>query len=426
MLLNFLHIEKKFPAAYILFVGTCVSQAIAIGGVPFLARIYSPSDYGILAVFISVSNIIGVVSCARYDIAILLPKGLTEMVSVIRLAFRVLTWVALSTLAICASLYFANKVDFFGKTVIISSWLWFVPMSVFALGLQSIISQFSNRAQWYESIAKAQISQSFFSFFTCALLGICLLHYVGAMGLIIGTLVGQVVNIFVNVKGRLKRLFRILYAKPYSPATANKYIDMPCYSMPEALLSAFLQQIPVLSFSWIFGSSVVGYYAMAQRLVLLPVVLVGGVLSKLLFREYAVTYNSGRPINGLLLDTWVKYASLALIPALLLFFTSGWLFKAFLGASWAEAGKMVEIICVLGYFSFLAALSSPSHVVLRMQHVSLLFSATTLVVKCLIILVGKHSSVSVYTMLWCFVLWDITTILAMNALAYRKACKSYG
>ena len=58
----------------ILMTGTTMAQAIPIAVLPILSRLYSPDDFGVLAIFISLSFIFGSIANGRYELAIVLPK----------------------------------------------------------------------------------------------------------------------------------------------------------------------------------------------------------------------------------------------------------------------------------------------------------------------------------------------------------------
>lgn len=44
--------------------------------VPILSRLYTPDAFGTAAVFVSIAGIISIVSCFRYELAIMLPEQL--------------------------------------------------------------------------------------------------------------------------------------------------------------------------------------------------------------------------------------------------------------------------------------------------------------------------------------------------------------
>lgn len=53
--------------------GVSIGQAIPLLISPILTRIYSPEDFGILALFLSIATLISVISSGRYEQAIMLP-----------------------------------------------------------------------------------------------------------------------------------------------------------------------------------------------------------------------------------------------------------------------------------------------------------------------------------------------------------------
>ena len=57
-----------------LVTGTTFAQIIAVLASPLLTRLYGPEAFGFLALFTSITSIIGVIACMRYELAIMLPK----------------------------------------------------------------------------------------------------------------------------------------------------------------------------------------------------------------------------------------------------------------------------------------------------------------------------------------------------------------
>ena len=85
--------------------GTAFAQIITILASPILTRLYSPEAFGFLAIFISITSIIGVIACMRYELAIMLPKSDEKAANL--LALCLLSVVAISGLTVPA-LYFGS------------------------------------------------------------------------------------------------------------------------------------------------------------------------------------------------------------------------------------------------------------------------------------------------------------------------------
>jgi len=54
--------------------GTTITQAIPIAISPILTRIYTPEDFGVLALFVAITAIFGGIANGRYELATMLPK----------------------------------------------------------------------------------------------------------------------------------------------------------------------------------------------------------------------------------------------------------------------------------------------------------------------------------------------------------------
>lgn len=75
--------------------GSIVAQVISVLISPVLSRIYSPEDYGLLAVFLSVLNMFAVVLCFRYELAIVLPKDESDAINLVKLCLMISSGFAL-------------------------------------------------------------------------------------------------------------------------------------------------------------------------------------------------------------------------------------------------------------------------------------------------------------------------------------------
>ena len=67
--------------------GTTIAQAIPLAISPILTRIYSPSDFGVLAIYSSIMAVIAVIATCRYELAILQPKQNDDAKSLVFLSF---------------------------------------------------------------------------------------------------------------------------------------------------------------------------------------------------------------------------------------------------------------------------------------------------------------------------------------------------
>ena len=109
--------------------GTTIAQAIPIAISPILTRIYTPEDFGVFALFIAITAILGTVANGRYELAIMLPKKDEDAINIFALGFIITCFISLILLILVVIFN-----DYFTKLLgneEISFWLYFVPITVF-------------------------------------------------------------------------------------------------------------------------------------------------------------------------------------------------------------------------------------------------------------------------------------------------------
>src|SRR2546425_10423373 len=83
-----------------LITGTTIAQAIPLVVTPILTRIYSPQDFGLFALYMSIIAILGVVATGRYELAIMLPEKDEDAINVVYISFIITLATSLITLIV--------------------------------------------------------------------------------------------------------------------------------------------------------------------------------------------------------------------------------------------------------------------------------------------------------------------------------------
>ena len=126
-----------------LMTGTTISQAIPIAISPILTRIYSPEDFGLLAIFLALSTIFGSIANGRYELAIMLPKKDEDAINVFALGLIICSIFSL-ILVVIILLFNNHFIKILGNEDFYL-WLHFVPLSVFLFGIWNLLNYFNNR-----------------------------------------------------------------------------------------------------------------------------------------------------------------------------------------------------------------------------------------------------------------------------------------
>ena len=65
--------------------GNIVAQIFCVILIPIITRLYTPDDYGVFQLFISISSVITIFSCLSYQLAIMLPEEDEESINIVAL-----------------------------------------------------------------------------------------------------------------------------------------------------------------------------------------------------------------------------------------------------------------------------------------------------------------------------------------------------
>jgi len=173
----------------------------------------------------------------------------------------------------------------------------------------------------------------------------------------------------------------------------RKYRDFPLFQMPSNLLRGVGLQLPILMISSYFGATFLGHYSMAQRMLYVPITLVGGAMGQVHFQRASELFNSGEDIGPLTYKVVRSIMLLVFFPLLLLAVFGRVFLERLLGPEWALAGLIAQIRAM--EFLFVSGMFSISYVfvVLKRQRVNLFYTIATLVLNLsVVVFAGAMSS----------------------------------
>ncbi|MBS0212202.1 MAG: oligosaccharide flippase family protein [Proteobacteria bacterium] len=399
-----------------LVAGAVSSQLITLLISPILARHYSVAAFGQWALFVAVSAPLGIVSAAKYDSAVMLPKEDSEAR---KIAFASLVHVAGFSLLAATILFIALNSHFtFSGTVRV--WM-ILPISICAQGINLVFATLLNRSGAYSDISKSRVIQSTVTA-VANLTGMIpaskgLID--GGLILICGTVLGQIAGSVTLVMGYGKKKFKLLiYRNRYDRNLVKKYFDFPLYSMPEAAIGAILSNFPIYAFSYFFGGAATGQYSFAQRCLMLPAAIVGTAISQVNFKKFSSLYAVGKFSRSVFLAALIRSASIALLPAIFFLLFGREIFITIFGDKWHQAGEMTVMLAIPVFILFVFSTISGAHVVLRIQHASLASAIVSLLSKFMVLFVFFRDGVIIILVL--FFIVDVLVSLAMNIFTFAR------
>jgi O-antigen/teichoic acid export membrane protein len=317
---------------------TALAQVISFVALPLLSRLYSPEAFGVFTLVIAVVAIVAPVATLRLESAAMLAAEGSEVRAVVRNAVTSIVAVGLATFIIIQVLEAAGVWS--AGSVHLSA-LW-VSILVILTSLFSLLSQLALRERKYALVARRNLYQA-----VAMSVGQAAASLVSraATGLLIGYVLGRLVALVSLWRptreyfGRTDRGVR--------RAAWRTYWKFPLVFTPSALLNALGSQAPVIFIITWFGAGLGGQVGMAERIVAVPLALIGAAAGQVLEAEMSRTIRAGEHrVRRLYLRTSAMLAGVALLCVAGFILLGGWLVPILLGQEWVIAGTAVQILAL--------------------------------------------------------------------------------
>ena len=352
MKINLNIFKNKFTKNVItLITGTAIAQAIPIAISPILTRIYSPEDFGVLALYLSITSIISIVATGRYELAITLPARDEDAIQILWLSCILTILVSVFTLIII--LFFNENISRLLQNNSIGDWLYFVPITIFFSGIYQSFNYWHNRQKKYTVLSKSRVIQTLNT--SAVNLGVGILKKGGIGGLVFGNLIGQFFSslymVFVFFKRDLSKIeIKIQQIK----ILAKRYINFPKYDVIASFFNISANQVINIFFNVFFGAITSGYYFLTQKIFTLPITIIAGAIQDVFKMEIIGVHLKKGDTRGLYLKTFKRLVLLSLIPTILIYFFSIDVFTFVFGEKWKPAGEFVQIMTPVFFLRFVS------------------------------------------------------------------------
>lgn len=356
-----------------LITGSVFAQGLGVLVAPIVARLFAPEAFGVAALFASITGIIGVVACLRYELSIMLPKTDEEAANLFGLSlFFVLIITSISALVV----FFAGDaiVGLLNSPKLKKN-LWLIPISVLGSGTFMALNYWNSRNKHFGRLSIARLISSVFV--QSARLGAGCAGFVSS-GVLIGSgILGQIVSIFF-ISGRVWRNDRHLFKASIrwrkmitGLRRHNKFL---IYGTWSALLNTASHQLPALLLSLYFSPKIVGFFALGHAVLSIPMSMVGGAVTQVFFQKASEAHNRIGNLSKVVEEVFKRLVSLGIFPILLLTLIGKDIFIVAFGARWAEAGVYMQILGLWIFFRFISSPISTLFAVLEKQSYGLLFN----------------------------------------------------
>lgn len=327
----------------VLMTGTTVGQAIPIAVSPILTRIYSPSEFGVFALFLSIVSIFGSVANGRYEMAIMLPTDDDDALNIAALGACMA--LALSLLLLAIVIAFNGAISRLLGNPEIGKWLYAAPLTIFFMGLYNVLNYYNSRQKKYGDIARANVYKAVVLASVQLALGFLRL---GASGLVTGQVLSSIVANAKLLRNTLAGSdLRRVVTMGRIRANARKYADFPRFSLWAVLANTLSNNFGNFLIAKFYSTALLGHYSLVQRVMGVPAALLGTAMGQVFFQKAS----EEKRLTGTAIHTFRRTLSKLVLIAIpvysVIFLLSEDLFAFAFGERWRQAGSFARILVPL-------------------------------------------------------------------------------
>lgn len=369
-----------------LVTGTTIAQIVTILAYPLITRIYGPDTFGLLAIFTSITSIIGVIACMRYELAIMLPESDEEAANIFGLC--VIFVIIVSVISIIPLILFQQTLLQFLKAPQLSAFLWLIPTTIFISGIFLTLNYWNTRTKQFYRLSIARVLSSFSS--TGCQLGMGFLGYASGGALIGACVLGQIVATLalgIQIMREHLSFFYLTISREGMKNVLKRYSNFPKYDVWSALLNVISWQIPIFLLSFFFSTTIVGYYSLGMTMIQFPMSFIGGAIAQVFYQRAAEAKNEGS-LAPLVENVFRVLLVIGLFPILILTIIGQDIFSVVFGQVWAEAGVYTQILSIWGLVWFISSPLSMLYVVLEKQEFGLKFNIVNFFTRLASLVIG--------------------------------------
>ncbi len=363
--------------------GTIIVQLIGVLTQPVITRLFSPAVYGQFYSILTVVSMLGIFAGLCYDRAIVLAEDNQEAIGIAQLT--ILIGLVFSCIFLIFLVFPGGFRFLFG-----SNQVWYVRFIIGLLIFFSItgtvLAALSNRFKLYGVLAKRQVACSLLNSFLNIIVG-WLRH--GLTGLVFANLLSVMLGGFLLGKRFLNDLIHVDFNLVRRMGVKHRHFFF--YQFPGAFLDTISLQLTVLMLNRLLSSEIAGQYALANKILAIPLVLIGNAFAQVFYQEFSSCYYTGGDAKKFLINTWKNLFLLGLGPCLVLVFFAKPLFIFIFGAQWEMAGWFTSYLAIMCFAMLISSPTSTAFNVLGLQRYFFLFMSFTFIMRVVAIFIMLHS-----------------------------------
>ncbi|WP_279231353.1 lipopolysaccharide biosynthesis protein [Thermus altitudinis] len=311
--------------------GTALAQLAAVLFSPVLTRLYSPEDMGMWGLFVSYVGFASVIGSLRYEVAVVAARSEKDA---LELANGSLFLVVFTSFLGMLAFEVMRQRGFFGLDALPMAASFLVFFTLLFTGFGQVLRYLALRRENFSLVGRFTVLQGWVK----VLLQL-ILAPLDTLGLLLG-----------ETFGRLAALRSLWKSTPQITVSLNlstllRFKAYPVFQLPSSLLNTLALVAPVPVFIALYGPAVGGALALAQRVVGLPVGLIGNAVADVFYgRASSLVRSNPGQLVGFFVGVFLRLLTIGVPLGVGMWILAPRVVPWLFGPEWALAGSMMGVM----------------------------------------------------------------------------------
>lgn len=341
--------------------GSALSFMIPLLMSPILSRIYKSSDYGVMAVFMTLVALFTSAVNSHYNHGIMLQKEKKDVWNLIFLSFFINLGISLVLLGLILVMS-NNFVIFFTKSDTYTNYIYFIPLVVMLNGTSSSMQTWLNSNKEYKIISTTRVVNAISAVVFQIGYAIALPFLIDGFkpdfsGLIISYLLSTLLTFLLIIYFYFKKNYFInfkFFSYKRMKELAIREKKYMIYAFPNDFLLSFAANLPVMVISKYMTLTEIGNYRFSQNFLSMPVNILSASFLDVYKQEAIDEIHKTGSCSQVFFKSLRILSLLGLIPLIAFLLFAPKIFTIVFGPQWDLAGDFAQIMCIMYFFNLIS------------------------------------------------------------------------
>lgn len=365
--------------------GSLIANLITIIISPLITRLYSPHEFGVYTLFITIITLFGPILNMKYDMAIVNSKEKKEEFNLITIAFLIGLFTSV-TISIFYSIYVWLVTDI--KYYICLTICLFL---LIITSINNVLVSINNKQQEYKLMSNVTIIKSLSNSFFSSIFGFLKFSF---YGLITAQIISLINGTYKQSEFIRKKFSDFSFVSIREiKENFQKNINFMFFTASAAFLTTSIYSSIILFITYEYDAKELGFYSLGYRILGLPFSIISLNVAKV-FYERAV--KNKKEFRKTFKET-LKVLLFVITPIILAIAIAAPLsFGYIFGSEWRKAGIFILILSPMFFTKLISESLNTTYIVMNKQNLEFYYQIILLISFIILYLLIHNLNVGVY------------------------------